>query len=738
MSARRLALLLIVVVGCGDDSVDGSGGTTGDSGLETSGSTDADGPSVDLPPRASERSCRFEGNPPGLLPQLRFEPAFEGLQLEAPVAVTSAPGRPDTLWVAERDGRILSIDRVTEEVRSVVELELEAQTTLEAIAFPPDFVDSGHVFVRTHRAANPPVTRISRLALDELDAWVPDETMMVLGVPFAPGARAGGAMLFDAAGMLIVALGDGGAGDDLPMGAQDPSSRHGSILRIDPAPLDATGAYGIPADNPRADDPAGATAEAWAWGVRDPKQCSVDRLAGDLWCADVGELEQEVGRVPAGGNLGWPILDGRRCRTTAAQCDGLATVIPYATYGQDAGDCEVVGGVVYRGSSFPELQGAYLYADRCSGRVRGLRLRADGTVEHDEVLGGIDGTPVAFGEDPDGELFLVDGDSGALLRVALTDVDKEFPVRLSASGCFDELASLAPAPDLVPFEVNAPLWSDGTLKYRHFVLPPGEIIAVLDEGLLAFPVGTYLLKTFVLEQVVGDPESRIPLETRVMIQREHGWEFHSYRWDDDGSDATLLARGDEAFVTIQETAGSRELHYVFPDRFACRTCHGSAPSHALGPRIDQLDRRVDTSEGHYDQLEQLDAIGMFDRAPPAVKAIASPSDAAASLEQRARAYLHGNCGHCHRPGGWVPPDLHMDLRWGLPLEETRTCGVPPQYFNPWADGSARIAAGDPDDSLIWQRIDQRGPGQMPPLGTTHADPGADVVREWIASLAGCD
>jgi uncharacterized repeat protein (TIGR03806 family) len=736
---RSVVLALLVTASCRDAPDTSVADETGGPELETSSSSGGDEtPPVELPPRPTERSCVFEGTPPGLLPQLVIEPAFEGLHFEAPVGLVSTPGRPDALWVAERKGRVLTFDATdaAPEPRVVFDLELQENTTLETIAFSPDFPQSGHVFVRTHRHTAPVATTVSRFTLDDDDHLVADETVVVLVVPFPEGARSGGAMLFDAAGMLIVGFGDGGRPQELPAAAQDPTTRHGTIVRLDPSSLDTTGTYAIPADNPRADDVEGTAAEAWAWGLRDPKHCSLDSVEAQLWCGDIGEFEEEVGLAPAGGNLGWPILEGKRCRATPIACDSLVSVAPRSSYGHAAGDCEVVGGVVYRGAAFEALWGAYLYADKCSGRVRALRLRSDGHVEHDELLGRIDGTPVAFGEGTDKEVYLVNGEDGALWRIGVAQSSRPFPVQLSESGCFEQLETLTPAPDLVPFEVNAPLWSDGTLKYRHIVVPPGQTIAVMDDGALSFPTDTALLKTFVLERMTGDPSSRTPVETRLMIRREHGWEFHSYRWNEEGSDATLLSKGAEATFSVGDDRSS--LQYIFPDRFACRTCHGSAPSNVLGPVIEQLDRRVDLEEGHYDQLEQLEAIGLFDRAPPPLPAMTDPTDKEAPLEARARAYLHGNCGHCHRPGGWIPPELDMDLRWSETLAQTRTCDVPPQYFNPWANGSMRIAPGDPDDSLVWQRIDQRGPGQMPPLGTTVLDPDADVIRAWIESLDACD
>jgi hypothetical protein len=121
---------------------------------------------------------------------------------------------------------------------------------------------------------------------------------------------------------------------------------------------------------------------------------------------------------------------------------------------------------------------------------------------------------------------------------------------------------------------------------------------------------------------------------------------------------------------------------------------------------------------------------------PDVAPIVAPTDDAAPLESRARAWLHANCGHCHRPGGWAPPDLAMDLRWETPTEDTNLC-APTQYYNPWFPLDDRVAPGDPDASAVWRRLSARGLGQMPPLATYAVDPDADVVREWIASLSDC-
>lgn len=39
----------------------------------------------------------------------------------------------------------------------------------------------------------------------------------------------------------------------------------------------------------------------------------------------------------------------------------------------DAGTCSITGGVVYRGSAIPELDGHYFYSDYCGGWLRSFR-----------------------------------------------------------------------------------------------------------------------------------------------------------------------------------------------------------------------------------------------------------------------------------------------------------------------------------------------------------------------------
>lgn len=345
-----------------------------------------------------------------------------------------------------------------------------------------------------------------------------------------------------------------------------------------------------------------------------------------------------------------------------------------------------------------------------------------------------DGRTCLFGAASSGDWIAPPGGAG---------VAPDVPMRLSDAHCFADLPHLQPAADVVPYELNSPLWTDGAHKHRYFVLPPDETIRVSSDGRFTFPTGSAILKVFAPERVVGDPASAVPVETRVMVRREHDWEFFTYRWDEDGLDATLIEGGDVVEIPRTQDGEAAPLSYYFPDEEACRICHRwEDGGQVLGPRTAQMNRVLEYAEGPKNQLETLWDEGWLSGEPLAdvlgQPVLADPADESVAIELRARAYLHGNCSHCHREGGWQPVGLGIDLRHDVPLADTQICGVPIEYWSPWAGGSMRIAPGDPDDSNILQRMSVRGNGQMPLVGTYVVDPlGIEVLQAWIEDLGDC-
>jgi len=144
----------------------------------------------------------------------------------------------------------------------------------------------------------------------------------------------GGALLFDASGYLLIALGDGGGADDQGIGhgamgnGANPTNPYGSILRIDPLASSASGrAYGIPLDNPFLGDSMRLD-EIYAYGFRNPWKMSLNQ-SGQLIVADVGQNDvEEVNLVESGKHYGWRIREGSFYFDPNGEFSGIISSLP--------------------------------------------------------------------------------------------------------------------------------------------------------------------------------------------------------------------------------------------------------------------------------------------------------------------------------------------------------------------------------------------------------------------------
>jgi glucose/arabinose dehydrogenase len=205
-------------------------------------------------------------------------------------------------------------------------------------------------------------------------------------------------LAFGPDGYLYIGMGDGGLAGDPGNRAQNREDLLGKILRIN---VDRETPYAIPPDNPFVVD--GGRPEIYALGFRNPWRFSFDRQTGDLWAGDVGQDRwEEIDRVVKGGNYGWRIMEGNHCFFPPLFCRKEGLALPVAEYALAGGRCSVIGGYVYRGKQHPALSGLYLFGDYCSGEIMTLR---DGKVI---VLLNTELRISSFGEDQDGELYVVD------------------------------------------------------------------------------------------------------------------------------------------------------------------------------------------------------------------------------------------------------------------------------------------------------------------------------------------
>ncbi len=306
----------------------------------------------------------------------------------------------------------------------------------------------------------------------------------------------GGFMEFDADGMLMFTLGDGtNQGDPFGHG-QDLDEYRGKVHRID---VDSGFPYSIPADNPFALSGGSPLPEIWAYGFRNPFRGDIDGETQQLWIGDVGYGSwEEVSLVTRGGNYGWNVKEGTHCLSeTYGSCSDPTLIDPVVEYPHSNGDCAVIGGYVYRGTAIPDLQGKFVFADFCTGRVSAVDYDDNGDPFQATLLPGGSGIGniFTFGQDNDGELYVSTGDQIYQILPAGPPLAGP-PAQLSQTGCFNPLDPTEADPALIPYIINVKLWSDGATKRRWMALPDGATIDLAPDGDFLFPPGTILWKEF--------------------------------------------------------------------------------------------------------------------------------------------------------------------------------------------------------------------------------------------------
>ena len=320
--------------------------------------------------------------------------------------------------------------------------------------------------------------------------------------------------------------------------------------------------------------------------------------------------------------------------------------------------------------------------------------------------------------------------------------DEEPPLTIAASGLYSDIATRTVAQGIIPFGVNAQLWSDGTYKERFIALPGTEKIRFSADSPWKFPPGSVLVKNFYLEFESGNAASRWLIETRFLVKdiAEGKWCGFSYKWEADGSDAVLLEREfTEVYFVLDSEAegGIREHLHYFPNRKQCDQCHVRASGTILGLRTAQINRDHDYGGIVDNQLRTLNHIGLFTEDIgenyAALPRMADPFDESQILDRRARSYLAANCSHCHQPD--VVSKANIDLRFATPLEEAGVVDRVPTLGTLDLEDPRILKPGDPDNSSLLNRLLVFDSNRMPPLATNLVDwQGADLLRRWIASL----
>jgi len=684
-----------------------------------------------LAERVDPGDLRFPVAPEGS-GQVSLVRAFPHLTFDSPATLTYAPDGTGRIFVAEIYGKVKVFpgDEGATTTKTFLDLSARLGTVsvegLVTLAFDPDYARNGFFYVM-YVQQDPKRTLLSRFRVSaDPDAADPASETVLLEVPQPHRQHNGNMLAFGPDGMLYASFGDGGGEGDPYRGGQDRTNLRGTIARIDPH---GGTPYAVPASNPFAGATDGTRPEIWAYGFRNPWRFSFDRATGDLWVGDPGGVErEEIDRVRAGGNYGWPVYEGDVVLEGGAPASDFEA--PVLAYGRADG-VSVIGGHVYRGRAVPALQGAYVYGDYGNGAVRALRW--DGArVTARETLGTVPEV-CSFGEDADGELYAISY-GGALYRFAQDGGGAgEVPARLSETGLFADTLRLQPAPGVIEYDVNAPLWSDGARKRRWIALPAGGRIGFDATGPWSFPVGTVLVKHFELELAPGEVQR---IETRVLVHESAGWAGYTYRWNFLQTDADLLPGAATQTFSVEDPrapGGRRDQTWSFPSRAQCMLCHTEAAGRVLGVKARQLNRAFAYAAATDNQLRAWNHVGLFDRDvgdPVGYAAMPDPRDAARPVADRARAWLDANCSHCHRPGGPTPADL--DLRYATPRASMGVVNVRPAYGDLGLPDPWLLRPGAKESSVLWERLRRLDGTRMPNVGSDVVDADAvALVGAWI-------
>ncbi len=323
-------------------------------------------------------------------------------------------------------------------------------------------------------------------------------------------------------------------------------------------------------------------------------------------------------------------------------------------------------------------------------------------------------------------LWLASCDRG--VRIVL---DEPFPKKLSEWRLFaGPLGKLQPAERVVAYDVNTPLFSDYAAKSRMIWMPPGTSAKYDGGEAFEFPQGTVVAKTFSFGNRI--------VETRLLVNTRSGWRGLPYVWNAEQTDATFEIVPDAVSMEHE----GKKFQYIIPNVNQCKGCHDRAKRTVpIGLKARHLNREYAYAGGAENQLAYWSRTGMLTGAPQAGEAPRNAvwnDSATGTLEQRARAYLDANCGHCHNAEGpadtsglFLTAGQTEPMRWGF-------CKVPVAAGHGAGDLRFDVVHGKPDESILLRRMNSVEPKvMMPEIGrsTIHRE-GVELIRQWVSETRG--
>jgi glucose/arabinose dehydrogenase len=313
-------------------------------------------------------------------------------RFQSPTYVTSAPGIGGIV-VVERGGRIrLAQGRKRRTFTNIPGVSTGGERGLLSVAFRPDYASSRLLYVYFTNGSGD--LEIAELHADADGLHANPATLRPIVVVPHPNHsnHDGGQLQFGPDGFLYAGTGDGGGAGDEPDNAQNPNSRLGKLLRIDPS----SGSVGI-----------------YSIGLRNPYRFSFDLVTVPgqprIAIGDVGQDRfEEIDYLPfaaaSGANFGWNDFEGFAPFSGAHPPTPSQTVKPIKVYGISGGACAIIGGYVVRDARLRSLFHRYVYGDFCAGKVRSL-IPDPGGARRDKATGVRVRDLSSFGEGANGALY---------------------------------------------------------------------------------------------------------------------------------------------------------------------------------------------------------------------------------------------------------------------------------------------------------------------------------------------
>jgi glucose/arabinose dehydrogenase len=339
-------------------------------------------------------------------PRIRVEQLFSGLGVPWGMTFVS----PRQLLVTERDGaaRLLDLDSGSAmTLTGLPPIVAEGQGGLLDVTTGPNFAQDGWIYFtysKAHRGEAATTLARARLDADRLVDW---QDLLVTDSATSTRHHFGSRIAFDTQGHVYFGVGDRGERD----AAQDLGNHQGTIIRLD---LDGR----LPADNPFAHT-AGARAEIWSFGHRNPQGMAYDRQNQRLWSIEHGPRGgDEINLVLPGRNYGWPVIShGKEYWGPVSIGEGTSKPgmeQPYKVYIPSIAPGSLL---LYQGEAFPEWRGNLFAGALKLRHVNRIQLAPDGEVLAEErLLEDLDERIRALCESPEGWIYL-STDSGRILRM---------------------------------------------------------------------------------------------------------------------------------------------------------------------------------------------------------------------------------------------------------------------------------------------------------------------------------